>query len=72
MAARVGTLSRYALYRDQPDSLAWDFARYRAVTPATVLATAQRWLDPQRRVEVLTVPRAPGGDDAGRVEETED
>jgi zinc protease len=56
MAARVGTLSRYALYRDQPDSLAWDLARYRAVTPASVLATARRWLDPARRVEVQTTP----------------
>ena len=59
LSRRVGMLHRYALYTDQPDGLAGDLARYRAVTPASIAAAIGRWLDPARRVEVETLPLAP-------------
>jgi predicted Zn-dependent peptidase len=56
LAKRVGVLQRYALYTDDPDGLAADLARYRAVTPASIAGAAARWLAPSAMVEVETVP----------------
>jgi predicted Zn-dependent peptidase len=49
-------LQRYALYTNEPDGLAADLARYRAVTPASIAAAMKRWVDPARMVEIETLP----------------
>jgi predicted Zn-dependent peptidase len=56
LARRANMLQRYALYTDNPDGLAADLARYRAVTPSSIEAAMGRWLGPSRMVEVETVP----------------
>lgn len=56
IARRAGLIQRHVLYRDQPDGLAEDLARYRAVTPASIDAAIREWLDPARRIEIETVP----------------
>jgi zinc protease len=60
LSRRANLLQRYALYTDNPDGLAEDLARYRAVTPASIDAAIKRWLPPERMVEVETVPLARG------------
>ena len=55
------------LYRHEPDGLAAELARYRAVTPAGVDRAIARWLDPAREVEVETVAGAPAGAASDRV-----
>lgn len=57
ISRRASMLQRYALYTDEPDGLAADLARYRAVTPASIEAAMSRWLAPSRMVEVETVPK---------------
>jgi zinc protease len=56
-AGRADLVQRYNHYLGDPDSLAKDFARYDAVTPATVKKQTQTWLDPARRVVVTVTPR---------------
>ncbi len=56
LARRANLVQRYMLYTHEPDGLAADLARYRAVTPASIEAAMQRWLSPSRRVEIDTVP----------------
>ena len=56
LTRRVATLQRYALYTGEPDHLAVDLARYRAVTPEGVGAAVARWMRVERMVEVETVP----------------
>jgi predicted Zn-dependent peptidase len=56
VSRRAQTLQRYALYLGDPNGLAADLARYRAVTPASIAAAVSRWLAPARMVEVTTVP----------------
>jgi predicted Zn-dependent peptidase len=58
LARRVGTLQRYTLYTEQPDGMADDLLRYRAVTPASIDAAIARWLPPAQLVEVETLPKA--------------
>ncbi len=53
---RAQLLQRGMLYADEPDTLAAELARYRAVTPAAIDAAIARWLPPGRHVEVETVP----------------
>jgi predicted Zn-dependent peptidase len=59
---RASLIQRHMLYRDQPDGLATELARYRSVTPASIAAALARWLDPARRIangiEVETMPAA--------------
>jgi predicted Zn-dependent peptidase len=55
---RAQLLERYALYTDEPDGLAGELARYRAVTPESAAAQLARWARPDRVVEVETVPLA--------------
>ena len=46
-------MNQYQHYRDNPDSLAWDLARYAHVSPASAHSWASRVLDPQaRRVDL--------------------
>jgi zinc protease len=61
LSRRANLLQRYALYTEDPDGLAADLARYRAVTPDRIAAAMQRWLSPERMVEIVTVPTARGG-----------
>jgi predicted Zn-dependent peptidase len=61
LARRASLIQRYMLYRHEPDGLAHDLARYRAVTPATIDQAIARWLDPARMVEIETIAAAPAG-----------
>ena len=56
LVRRAQTLQHYALYTGDPDGLAADLARYRAVTAATVAAAVARWL--VQPIEVTTIPRS--------------
>jgi len=58
LSRRANMLQRYAMYTGEPDGLAADLARYRAVTPASIAAAMQRWLGPERMVEITTLPAA--------------
>ncbi len=57
IARRAGIVQRSMLYTDTPDNFARDLARYRAVTPASVMAAIETWLT-RPFVEVETVPGA--------------
>ncbi len=57
LSRRANILQRYALYTEDPDGLAADLARYRAVTPESIEGAMKRWLDTSRMVEIETVPR---------------
>ena len=52
---RASLIQRHVLYRHDPDGLAAELARYRAVTTASVERAVARWLDPARGVEIETV-----------------
>ncbi len=56
LLSRTRMLQRGVLYAEDPDALAGELARHRAVTPQAVEAAIARWLDPAHRVEVTTVP----------------
>jgi zinc protease len=56
LARRAGMLQRYAMYTGEPDGLASELARYRAVTVDRIAAALTRWIDPARMVEIETVP----------------
>jgi predicted Zn-dependent peptidase len=58
LSRRANMLQRYALYTDNPDGLADDLARYRAVTPGSIAAAMGRWLGAARMVEIETAPVA--------------
>jgi predicted Zn-dependent peptidase len=61
LARRASLIQRHMLYRGEPDGLAAELARYRAVTPASIDRALARWLDPTAMVEVETVAAAPAG-----------
>lgn len=56
LVSRSKLLQRGVLYAGEPDALATELARYRAITPASITAAIARWLDPAHCVEVTTVP----------------
>jgi len=56
IARRTNILQRYVLYTNEPDGLAPELARYRAVTPASIDRALAHWLDPARMIEVETIP----------------
>jgi predicted Zn-dependent peptidase len=56
LVSRSKLLQRGVLYADDPDALAPELARYRAVTPASITAAIAQWLDPAHCVEITTVP----------------
>jgi predicted Zn-dependent peptidase len=58
LARRAHIIQRHILYTEQPDGLAAELLRYRAVTPAAITAAMDRWLDPSRMVEVETIGTA--------------
>jgi predicted Zn-dependent peptidase len=55
---RAQIIQRHVLYTEEPDGLAAELLRYRAVTPDTVAAAMRRWLDPAGMVEVETIGTA--------------
>jgi len=59
VARRASLIQRHMLYRHEPDGLAAELARYRAVTPATIERALARWLDPAQEIEVETLAAAP-------------
>ena len=58
LARRANLIQRHMLYRDDPDGLATDLARYRSVTPETLAAALTTWLPATRRIEVETTAAA--------------
>jgi zinc protease len=58
LSRRANLLQRYTLFTGEPDGLAADLARYRAVTPASIDAAIARWMPPTKMVEITTVPQA--------------
>jgi len=58
LGRRVSLIQRHMLYRHEPDGIAAELARFRAVTPDSVRTALARWLDPARMVEVETVAGA--------------
>lgn len=58
LGSRSKLLQRGVLYAGEPDTLATELARYRAVTPESITGAMGRWLDPAHGVEVTTVPDA--------------
>ena len=58
IGSRADQLNKYQTYLGDPGWLAQDLARYRAVTPATVQAFAQKYLADDRRIELTTLPKA--------------
>jgi len=61
LVRRASLIQRHMLYRDEPDGLAGELARYRQVTPATIDRAIARWLDPRDGVDVETIAAAPAG-----------
>ena len=55
---RAQIIQRHVLYTEQPDGLAAELARFRAVTPDSVAAALGRWLPPERAVEIETIGAA--------------
>jgi predicted Zn-dependent peptidase len=67
LSRRAHTLQRYTLYIDEPDGLARDLERYRAVSPESISKAMARWLPPSCMVEVTTCASNPlGAIDSGR------
>lgn len=64
LVRRASLLHHFAMYTGEPDGLASELARYRAVTAASIAAALARWQRADRMVEVETVPA--GGGAAGR------
>jgi zinc protease len=58
LARRAQILQRHALYSGDPDGLAAELLRYRAVTPDSIGAAMRRWLDPAHMIEVETIGAA--------------
>src|SRR5690606_37589608 len=58
LLARAELLQRYNHYLGTPDFITGDLDRYRKTTPERVKQVAAKYLVPDRRVEVLTVPAA--------------
>jgi len=58
---RAALIQRAMLYRERPDALAEEMARWRAVTVSSVRDAVQAWLRPGAMVEIETIPlrRAP-------------
>lgn len=54
---RADLLNQYLAFAGRPDYLAEDLARYRRVTPASLLQWARRVLDPRRRSELWVLPK---------------
>jgi predicted Zn-dependent peptidase len=58
LSRRAAWIQRSMLYRDDPDGLAADLARYRAITPDRVRSALAHWLDPARMIEIETIAAA--------------
>lgn len=56
--ARANRLQGYNHFLGNPDSITADLDRYRNTTAAAVQQVAAKYLVPERRVEILTVPAA--------------
>ncbi|HWM87855.1 MAG TPA: pitrilysin family protein [Kofleriaceae bacterium] len=66
LLSRAEQLQAYNHYVGTPDYISRDLDRYRKSSPAKVQATAKQFLDRERRVEVLTSPAGPAGNDKGK------
>ena len=58
LARRAQLIQRHMLYRDLPDGLAGELARYRAVTTDSIRAALAHWLAPARQVDIETIAGA--------------
>jgi len=61
LRTRAAYLHYYNLYAGRPDFFDEDLDRYRKVTVAGIRDAVERWLAPERRVEVITLPRPASG-----------
>lgn len=59
--SRAMTLGRYALFWNDPNLINTYTDRIVAVTPAEVQRVAAKYLVPENRTVVITMPKAPGG-----------
>ncbi len=55
--ARLDALQEYNHYLGSPDYIAKDLARFRKVTPESIRAHVQKFLNRDHRVEVVTMPK---------------
>ena len=60
LLARAEALQKYNHYLGNPDFITGDLDRYRKTSPAAIQKIAAKFLDPGRRVAVLTMPGGPG------------
>ncbi len=61
LLARAETLQKYNHYVGNPDFITADLDRYRKSSPAAIQKIAEKFLGPEHRVEVLTVPGSAEG-----------
>jgi predicted Zn-dependent peptidase len=59
---RAQHVQRALLYGDEPDALAAELARYRAVTPGAIAEALRAWVTPDQLIDVETVPARPRDD----------
>jgi zinc protease len=57
---KADQLNGYLTNAGNPDWFNEDLARYRAIDPADVQAAVRRWLVPDRRIELMVVPKGGG------------
>jgi zinc protease len=60
LMARAETLQTYNHYLGDPGRLSWDLDRFRKATPEAVRAAVAASLQPERRIEIVTVPSKGG------------
>ncbi len=58
---KADQMNAYYLKTGNPDWFNEDLARYRSLSPSDVRAAVERFLPPDRRVELTVVPEGPGG-----------
>ncbi len=58
IARRAQIIQRHVLYTEEPDGLAAELLRYRAVTPDSIAAAMRRWLASACMIEVETLGTA--------------
>ncbi|HEU4436664.1 MAG TPA: pitrilysin family protein, partial [candidate division Zixibacteria bacterium] len=57
VGGRSDLLNQYNFFLGDPDKLSWDMNRYLGTTAAAVKETAQKYLDPNRRLAAWVVPQ---------------
>ena len=58
LLARAEVLQGYNHFVGKPDAITWDLDRYRKTTRGKVQEFAKTHLDPNAKIEILTVPKS--------------